>query len=148
MENEIWKPVRGYEGLYEVSNRGNVRSIGHYGRTSRGNGLHYFEGRVLSIGKSGGGYSQVQLCKNGRKCKFVHRLVAEAFISNPDNLPQVNHINENINDNRVENLEWCTALYNANYGTRNERHSLIKQAKKNGNTFKAAETYGVSARGL
>ena len=68
------------------------------------------------------GYLQVCLCSNGRQVqKLVHRLVAEAFIPNPDNLPQVNHKDEDKLNNSVENLEWCTAEYNSNFGTRNER---------------------------
>ena len=111
MEEEIWCPIKGFEGLYEVSDQGRVKSIG-YGKE-----------RILSPGKlQTTGYLQVVLCKNGEKKNLlVHRLVAQTFIPNPQNMPQVNHIDENPSNNKVENLEWCDAKYNNNYGTHNQR---------------------------
>lgn len=101
---EEWRAVPGYEGLYEVSNIGNVRNV-------RRNTL-------LRLSKDCYGYIQVSLYKNGRRTGLrVHRLVAEAFLPNPDNLPQVNHLDEDKTNNRVDNLEFCTAKYNLNYGT-------------------------------
>jgi len=112
---EYWKPVEGYEGLYEVSNEGRVRSL-NYNKTG--------ETKILRPLMIGGGYLQVQLWKDGKvKMLLVHRLVAITFIPNPDNLPQVNHKNEDKTDNRVVNLEWTTAIENSNYGTRNRRIS-------------------------
>lgn len=114
MEKEIWKPIRGYEGYYEVSNLGRVRSLG--------NGLTHNKSMTYLSGGDLRGYRVVNLWKNGHGIsKRVHRLVAEAFIPNPDNLPQINHKNEDKADNRVENLEWCTCAYNNNYGSRNAR---------------------------
>lgn len=101
---EIWKKIDGFE-TYSVSNMGRVRND--------------VTGRVLKT-SSVRGYQLVMLCP-GRKMTRVHRLVAQAFIPNPDNLPQVNHINEDKTDNRVENLEYCTAQYNINYGGRTDR---------------------------
>lgn len=99
---EIWKDVLGYEGYYEVSNIGNIRNSQ--------------TGHILSPGISQG-YYYVVLSKHGEKRnKQVNRLVAEAFISNPDCLPIVNHKNEVKTDNVVENLEWCTYSYNNSYG--------------------------------
>ena len=99
------KDIQGYENLYTIDDKGNVFSF-------RSN-------RYLKWHDDGSGYQYVQLFKNGkRKCKKVHRLVAEHFLKNPDNLPQVNHKNENKKNNSVDNLEWCTANYNNNYGNR------------------------------
>lgn len=119
---EIWKPVLGYEGLYEVSNLGRVRSVDRSVTYNNGQ-IHLHKGKLLSPGKTNKlGYLQVALCKNGSiKHKLVYRLVAEVFIPNPDNLPQVNHKDENPLNNCVDNLEWCTSEYNINYGTRTQR---------------------------
>ena len=107
MEEEIWCPIKGYEGIYEVSDQGRVKSIG-YGKE-----------RTLKPGRNTQGYLQVKLCKNGEKKMYlVHRLVVQTFIPNPDNLPQVNHKDENKENNSVQNLEWCDRKYNVNYGTR------------------------------
>ena len=118
---EIWKDIEGFEGLYQVSDEGRIKSLPRE--------IVYKDGRkkilkekILENVKNDLGYYFVQLYKNGEKSrKKVHRLVAEAFIQNPNNLPQVNHKDERKTNNRVENLEWCTHEYNMNYGTRNER---------------------------
>ena len=117
MTEEIWKSVPGYEGLYEVSNTGRVRSVDRYVVDSLGN-RRFYKGKVLSPGKDRCGY--LFLVLQGRRFS-IHRLVAQAFIPNPDNLPQVNHRDENPSNDNVDNLEWCTAKYNSNYGTRNDR---------------------------
>lgn len=119
---EIWCPIKGYEGLYEVSDKGRVRS------------LKFGKERILKPGRMTKGYLTVGLCKNGeQKMYLVHRLVAKTFIPNPDNLPQVNHKDENKENNSVQNLEWCTDKYNTNYGTRTQRASKpILQYTKSG----------------
>lgn len=104
------RDIKGYEGLYAISADGKV-----YG---------YKRKKFLTQHPIGRGYLKVSLCKDGEMKNFlIHRLVAEAFLSNPNNLPQVNHINEDKSDNRVENLEWVSAKENDNYGTRNKRIS-------------------------
>ena len=119
---EVWRDCVGYEGLYQVSNLGNVISL-NYNHTGKPQILKQ------KIYGNGAGYYYVGLSKNGKvKMHRVHRLVAEAFIPNPDNLPQVNHIDENHFNNRIENLEWCDCKYNSNYGSRGKR---ISETKKN-----------------
>ena len=111
---EIYKDIKDLEGKYQVSNFGNILSL-NYRNTGRA--------ELMSPGKNGG-YLRVNLSKNGKPKNFsVHRLVAETFIPNPNNLPCVNHKDQTRTNNRVDNLEWCTYEYNINYGTRNERVS-------------------------
>lgn len=106
---EIWKPIKNYEELYEVSNYGNIIS------KKRGKIKKPFYHN---------GYLRVELSKSGvNKKYFVHRLVAETFIENSENLEQVNHKDENKLNNYVGNLEWCSTKYNINFGTRSKRVS-------------------------
>ena len=122
MKKEYWKPVIGYEGLYEVSNWGRVKSLERYNLS---NCLR--KGRILKQKQCKDGYKSVTLYKDGkRKIIFVHRLVAQAFIPNPNNYPYVNHKDENKQNNIVTNLEWCDAKYNTNFGTCIERRSKKK----------------------
>ena len=138
MKKEYWKPVVGYEGLYEVSNWGRVKSIdkiiNHYpsGKSIR-------RGKLISLHNDGNGYLTVCLCKNGiSKSYKVHRLVAEAFIPNPNNYPCVNHRNEIKTDNRVENLEYCSYSYNNTYGTRLQK---VSEKMTNGKLSKPVLQY-------
>lgn len=115
---EEWRFIKNYEGLYEVSNTGLVRSIDRYTINSKGVKKRY-KGKLLSPGfNKRNGYFLVRISKD---CFYVHRLVAEAFLDNPDNLREVNHKDEDKTNNRVDNLEWCTSKYNRSYGTRTER---------------------------
>lgn len=108
---EEWRDIPNFEGLYLISNLGHVKSVERYKRNNSGTQFVNERLRVLSPDKDG--YLRVCLSKDGlHYVKSVHRLVAEAFIPNPDNLPVINHKNEDKQDNRVENLEWCTVQYN------------------------------------
>lgn len=119
---EKWKSVAGYEGFYEVSDKGRVRSLDRFARNSRNGDLTRFVKGKIKKQTECCGYLCVTLNRDGKwKAASVHRLVAVAFLDNPLNLPQVNHKDENKKNNRVENLEWCTCEYNVNYGTRTER---------------------------
>lgn len=118
---EIWKDVVGYEGLYQVSNLGRVKSL----RSKRS------KDGIMSLGKKQG-YSVI-IVPNGksRKMLLVHRLVAQAFIPNPENKPHIDHINGDRKDNRVENLRWCTPLENMNNPITKQRVSEAVQGKNN-----------------
>lgn len=121
---EEWKDVKGYEGLYQISNLGRVRSFIEAGSHRRCD-----EPRILKTPVSSGtGYRVCGLYKNGvRKTALVHRMVAEAFIDNQDNKPQVNHKNGARDDNRVDNLEWVTCSENVKHGfSHNGRISPMK----------------------
>jgi len=112
MTKEIWRDIEGYEGLYQVSSEGRVKSLKRKRRKNE---------RILKP-SSDRGYLYVDLCAGGkRKRHKVHRLVCKAFHENPENKPEVNHINEKASDNRACNLEWCTRKENCNHGTRTER---------------------------
>ena len=117
MTEEVWRDVKGYEGLYQVSNMGRVKSLGRKDRFGR-----VIKERILEPAVTHNGYLRVGLHVDGkRKMLRVHRLVCEAFHENPDNKSEVNHVNENKTDNRACNLEWSTRTENCNHGSRNER---------------------------
>lgn len=116
MNKEIWKDVKGFNGKYQVSSYGRVKSIGHTDSLGR-----YWKSVVLRPAKYRGEYLHVHLTSSHSKqvSISVHQLVARAFIPNPNNYPQVNHKDEDPTNNHVDNLEWCTAQYNVNYGHHN-----------------------------
>ena len=107
---EIWKDIEGFEGRYQISNLGNVMSLNYMA-----NGY----AALLTPKINNKGYAWVELFKDKkRKPMLIHRLVAQAFIENPNNHPFVNHKDENPQNNRVDNLEWCTHIYNVHYSLR------------------------------
>ena len=112
---EIWKPIEGYGGRYEVSSHGRIRSFA----------IDSKNGRIIKGVRSKLGYQVARLYDGKRNSKLIpiHRLVAYAFLDNPAGLPEVNHIDEIKHHNWVSNLEWCSRAYNVNYGTRNARSS-------------------------
>lgn len=128
IEGEIWVDVPNCEGLYQVSNFGNVKSLGRYVRASdKLGGCRKKKESLLKFEVCKNGYLRVILnTDGGRKHFLVHRLVAEAFIPNPQNMPQINHKDEDKTNNSVDNLEWCDAKYNNNYGERTKRASIAK----------------------
>lgn len=121
---EIWKDIEGYEGLYQISNTGKVKSLKRKYKTKKCDEI------IKSPSLASRGYFRLPLCKEGKvKYFYIHRLVAQAFIPNPENLPQVNHKDENKLNNNVTNLEWCTHTYNMNYGNINIKRYLSNASR-------------------
>lgn len=141
---EIWKNIEGYEGLYQVSNEGRVKSLERE--------VVYVDGRkkivkekILHNILNGLGYCHVMLSKNGGPKRYkVHRLVAQAFIPNPNGYPIINHKDENPKNNVVSNLEWCDQNYNVHYGTMIERGRLKQQNRSD--LSKAVEQYTLDGK--
>lgn len=143
---EEWRPVKGYEGRYEVSNMGRVKS------------LYASKDIILKQPIHPDGYARVSFSKDEAcSCKLVHRLVANAFIPNPDNKPEVNHIDGNKENNNVDNLEWCTSSYNTKHAYHNglmnadiHKKSVIlyKRYGEYESVTEAAEALGVAPRSL
>lgn len=140
---EIWKDIEGFEGLYQVSSFGRVKSFDSIDKLDR-----IRKGRVLKGIKDVKGYLLVNLYKNNIVyTKKIHRLVAEAFIPNSENKPQVNHIDEDKTNNMISNLEWSTSKENINHGTRTDRMAKTQSIPiiaTNLKTGKSTEFYGVS----
>ena len=123
---EIWKDIKGYEGRYQVSNMGRVKSLGRT-TSAKNNSEQYRKERFLKPMTSRNGYLQVNLYDSYGKKRFaVHRLVCEVFHENPENKPCVNHIDENKTNNTASNLEWCTYQENINHGTHNARSAKAR----------------------
>lgn len=161
-DGEEWRPIAGYEGEYDVSNYGRVRSRGFIQEAVNGRRI-LMKPRLLTQQKTKDGYMRIEISKQGRQKKFaVHRLVANAFISNPENKPQVNHIDSDRANNKAENLEWVTASENAvhacKYGFANPDPKLMTECKRkpvvreDGEVFPsaraAAKAEGLSAGGV
>lgn len=134
-QNEIWKDIDGYEGLYQISDKRRIKSL-DYRRTG--------EERVLKTRKNEKGYLHVILYKDRKPKSYrVHRLVAQNFIPNPENYPEVNHIDEDKTNNAVNNLEWCDRSYNVNY-----RHGTEKSAKSKNKPVICLETGEIFSSGI
>lgn len=158
IEKEDWKDIPGYQD-YQISNTGKVKSLQHtvFHSPSRKfpNG-HYvtYKERILIPAKEHGGYYFVVLYKNKVKRSFrIHRLVAQMFLNNPNHYEQINHKDENKLNNCVDNLEWCTAKYNINYGTGKYRKTIsrrvpVLQFDLNGNFIKEHESATSAAYSL
>lgn len=125
---EVWKDIQGYEGLYQVSNFGRVRSLDKKVKC-RGGKYRLVKGRIMQPVHSGANYSAINLYKDKHHhMQYVHRLVAKAFIPNPNGYLEINHKDENKDNNNVSNLEWCDRIYNNNYGTHNARTSKTRKS--------------------
>ena len=142
MENiEIWENVKDYEEFYQVSNLGNVKSLARDIYYQNGT-IHHLKEKILAPALNNKGYQYVNLYKNGKmKNMLVHRLVAMAFIPNPENKSQINHKNEVKTNNVVENLEWCSAQENINFGTRTARAVQNHKYPKFGNHPRAKAVF-------
>lgn len=154
---EEWRDITGFEGHYQVSNLGNIRSLDRWVEYRTGKRC-FIKGKILHPMKCSNGYYEAQLSQNNKRIIIMlHRAVAQAFIPNPNNLPEVNHKDEDISNNCVENLEWCTSKYNANYGTRNQRcfdkvqkkqQKPINQLTLSGEFIKRWDGIGQASRSL
>lgn len=133
---EIWKDIKDFEGMYQVSNLGRVRSVDRFDRTGQ---LH--KGVIIVLSDNGRGYKTVRMSKDSKpkKC-YVHRLVATAFIENPDNKPEVHHIDGDKSNNKLENLQWVTTKENNSFRER------IESMKKNPNWLKTRKRAMAKAR--
>ena len=117
---EIWKDIKDYEGLYQVSNLGKIKSLSR--KIFNGKNYYISKEKILKPGKNHQGYLQLTLHNNNIKKNIrINRIVAQTFLENPNNYPEVNHKDENKLNNQVDNLEWCTHKYNSNYGTGRKR---------------------------
>lgn len=131
MKNEVWKDIKGYEGFYQISNLGNVKSLKRKVYSGRKRTRWQYE-KILSNNKTNGkGYKIVSLNKDSKsKNKYIHRLVAETFLENPNNYKYINHKDENKSNNNVDNLEFCTAQYNSTYNNLHIRNGLKNRNNK------------------
>lgn len=140
---EIWKDVVGYEGYYQVSNLGRVRSVDRIVKGCFGSTQHK-KSIILSPAINTAGYYSVALVRNAKSKSYrVHRLVAEAFLPNPNSLPVINHKDENKLNNSVENLEWCTYSYNTTYNNSMLKRIITRNINKSYGCEKKVYQYNI-----
>ncbi len=154
---EVWKPIPGFEGYYEASNMGNIRSLDRFTKNRWGS-CTFHKSQLMKCRIVKNGYAHVKLTKDGNKFEpLVHRIIADMFIPNPDNLPQINHKNGDKSDNRVSNLEWCTSSQNQLHSRRVLKRHCGKSRKpviclETGETFdsltSAGKTLGINSGGI
>lgn len=150
---EEWKPIIGYENIYEISSRSRIRSVDRIIKHSKGPGCRFLKGKIIKPVVSVLGYSFVTLSKNGKTKTFRwHRIVALTFIPNPNNLPQVNHIDGIKTNNKISNLEWCSSKHNVHHAFETGLNGSDRMKKRKvmdcrGNKFnsilEAAEKYNI-----
>lgn len=129
-EKEVWKDIEGYEGYYQVSNHGRIRSLDRVIR-SKYRSSQFIKGNIKNITPRKDGYKAIMLYKNNKgNRQYIHRLVAKAFIPNPKGYEIINHIDENPSNNHYKNLEWCDHQYNLTYGDKVERTTNSKGYKE------------------
>lgn len=165
MEKEVWKDIKGYEGLYQISNLGNIKSLNKVQKLYINNAKSGIrKGKQLKLILFNNGYYFVNLSKNGKIHSYaVHRLVAKTFISNPNNLPIINHIDGNKLNNNINNLEWCTYSHNiqeafrlglskpiwkGKFDKNHNRSKKIIQYDLNGNVIKEWNSIAEASRQL
>jgi len=145
---EIWKDIPNYQGIYQISNFGNIKSLSFGAKNKKITN----KPKILKSSPSNCGYYKIQLYKNGKsKMFYIHRLVAEIFIPNPQNKPQVNHKDGNKSNNHISNLEWCSAKENTNHALLNGLRKQCKpilQLTKNGNIVKKWDSISICACSL
>ncbi len=143
---EEWKDIKGYEGLYQISNLGRVKSLARY-VNRKYNSQRLVKERILSIGDNGNGYCNVCLTKKcSKKTEKVHQLVAQAFIDNPNNYPEINHSDGNKANNKIENLIWCTRSQNIKHAFKTGLKISLKGEKNH--LSKLTEKQVIEIRGL
>lgn len=146
IKKETWENIKGYETYYKISNLGRVKSLAKTITRKDGEVKNLSE-KIIKPFLTKKGYKQIVLTKDGDKKKhYIHRLVAQAFIPNPNNLPEVNHINEDKLDNAVENLEWLSRLDNMRHGTLQARRA--EKAKKTVEVLDSAGTVLEVCKGI
>lgn len=152
---EIWKDIEGYEGIYQISSHGRVRSLDRENYAGN-NSFRKIKGKILKLQDNGKGYLiKILWNKSKYEARYIHRLVAEAFIENPNGYSQINHIDEDKYNNYLNNLEWCTHAYNQEYsktykkaGIKNSKIVINEKGEEFPSARDAAKTLGLNDRAI